>query len=61
MAGRKSMMTADPAIADDASVTPRRDYINPDLLPAVVVLAALRIYLLFMMAVVVYQIWTGVH
>lgn len=29
--------------------------------PAIVVLAALRIYLLFMMAVVIYQIWTGVH
>jgi ribose transport system permease protein len=39
MAGRKSMVTADPAIADDASVTPRRDYINLDLFPAIVVLA----------------------
>ena len=39
MAGRKSMVTADPAIADEASVTPRRDYINLDLFPAIVVLA----------------------
>jgi hypothetical protein len=36
---------------------PRRHLKGPELL----VLWALRIYLLFMMAVVVYQVWTAAH
>jgi hypothetical protein len=36
---------------------PRRHLKGPELL----VLWALRIYLLFMMAVVVYQVWIGLH
>jgi hypothetical protein len=38
-------------------VIPRRDLTGPQKL----VLWSLRIYLIFMMAVVVYQVWTSTH
>jgi hypothetical protein len=51
------------SLEHDQLVRAKKHFIPRRLLkgPELVVLWALRIYLLFMMAVVVYQVWTAAH
>ena len=52
-----SSLEHDQLVRAKKHLIPRRHLKGPEL----IVLWALRIYLLFMMAVVVYQVWTAAH